>query len=341
MYHGRKSSICSRWDKSIRRRPAFTLVELLVVIGIIALLISILLPALSKAQQQAQQTVCMSNMRNLGQAVAIYQAENHGAFPSMGANWSANHINAPTVWSELTSIPVASTARYCPTVAGLLPLQDLTVPNNDGKPCYTTRSHVSYLYNQLLGGMDTRNGPWLPTGDPNNSPPLIPCTYRAIPAASETLLFQEYPALIVVCTGYESAGMDRGVVGTMSECASTLQNNISSGPMKGTHQVFYSVAPVHFRKPASGPGFTTLTDAASGTSPRAMQGSMNVCYCDGSVRNVFVRQGPPGITSGVGGGAVTKGDVSWVLDMSTQNGAWLWGSQAPIQGTRYDPFLPW
>src|ERR1700751_5805177 len=116
MYHGRKSSTSTESDKPMRRCRAFTLVELLVVIGIIALLISILLPALSKAQQQAQQTVCMSNMRSLGQAVAIYQAENKGAFPSLGANWTGNHINAPHVWSELNSIPVASTVRYCPTV---------------------------------------------------------------------------------------------------------------------------------------------------------------------------------------------------------------------------------
>src|SRR5580692_4849710 len=86
-----ESQVATRW-----RPPAFTLVELLVVIGIIALLISILLPALSKAQQQAQQIVCMSNMRQMGLAVAIYQADNHGAFPSLGSSWSINHIYPPS-----------------------------------------------------------------------------------------------------------------------------------------------------------------------------------------------------------------------------------------------------
>lgn len=68
----------------IRRRHAFTLVELLVVIGIIALLIAILMPALSKARDQANSIKCMSNMRQIGQAYLMHAAEHRNHVPTAG-----------------------------------------------------------------------------------------------------------------------------------------------------------------------------------------------------------------------------------------------------------------
>ncbi|MBN2063466.1 MAG: type II secretion system protein [Sedimentisphaerales bacterium] len=69
------------------KRKGFTLIELLVVIGIIALLVSILMPALSRAKELAKRTVCSANLKGIGTATGIYMNENRGM--AMKA-WSVN-----------------------------------------------------------------------------------------------------------------------------------------------------------------------------------------------------------------------------------------------------------
>jgi prepilin-type N-terminal cleavage/methylation domain-containing protein len=63
---------------------AFTLIELLVVIAIISLLVSILLPSLTKAKELAQKTVCTANLHNFQLAMAMYTEENDGYLPTSG-----------------------------------------------------------------------------------------------------------------------------------------------------------------------------------------------------------------------------------------------------------------
>ena len=75
------------------RRKCFTLVELLVVIGIIAVLMGILLPALSAVRRTAQRVVCGSNLSGLGKAMLLYANDHGGDFPragGAGSTWIAD-----------------------------------------------------------------------------------------------------------------------------------------------------------------------------------------------------------------------------------------------------------
>jgi prepilin-type N-terminal cleavage/methylation domain-containing protein/prepilin-type processing-associated H-X9-DG protein len=93
---------------SIRRiKTGFTLVELLVVIGIIALLISMLLPALNRAKEQANLVACQSNLRNIGQMIQEYSAENNGFLPygyatvrggAKNLNGQADNVSVTPCW---------------------------------------------------------------------------------------------------------------------------------------------------------------------------------------------------------------------------------------------------
>lgn len=79
-----------------RRRagaPAFTLIELLVVVSIIAVLISILLPALSRAREQAKMVKCVANLGSIGKAMHMYFGDHKDWFPFEKSNWPESNGN--------------------------------------------------------------------------------------------------------------------------------------------------------------------------------------------------------------------------------------------------------
>jgi len=77
------------YSKTLKKTRAFTLIELLVVIAIIALLLSIILPSLSKAKEYAKKTICISNLKQLNLSFSMYAQENNDKFCRGAFDWSA------------------------------------------------------------------------------------------------------------------------------------------------------------------------------------------------------------------------------------------------------------
>ncbi|MFO1458511.1 MAG: DUF1559 domain-containing protein [Verrucomicrobiota bacterium] len=95
---------------------AFTLVELLVVLGILSLLAALLLPQLGRAQERARSTACRSNLRQIGLGLRMYLDEHRGVFPTMqnrSANTNLTVTNTPE--TVLASQIGAAGVWHCPS----------------------------------------------------------------------------------------------------------------------------------------------------------------------------------------------------------------------------------
>lgn len=147
------------------RRPGFTLVELLVVIGIIAVLVSLLFPAIHRIYDMAKMVQCQANMRQLVQASLVYASDNDGMLPQ--PNWGGHdgpntpgwlYLNQPTNDPEYAKTGVLwkyvkdLRCYHCPLDTGPYPLLN-------GWPV-NTQNLSSYLMNGAVDNFGTNDWPY-------------------------------------------------------------------------------------------------------------------------------------------------------------------------------------
>lgn len=132
----------SRYPSCRSARRAFSLIDLLVAIAVIAILISILAPALSGVTESARRVRCMSNMRQIGLGLTMYQDQHHGMLPdSVFARTDPNSVDPhsmmvlhlgdgdPNSWDGLGELfgenyVHAAEVFYCPSHSGFHPFAD-------------------------------------------------------------------------------------------------------------------------------------------------------------------------------------------------------------------------
>ena len=136
------------------KKKGFTLIELLVVIAIIAILAAMLLPALSRAREQARRAVCLSQVRQIGQAAKMYAIDNDESFPYKATFFVALQDYGLS-GSGITSCPTKSTeddydANDGKTEATPNPTTTALVGDNDGNHddgynCFFIDGHAKWV----------------------------------------------------------------------------------------------------------------------------------------------------------------------------------------------------
>jgi prepilin-type N-terminal cleavage/methylation domain-containing protein len=279
-------SIETKYCRPSRKTPrAFTLVELLVVIGIVAVMISILLPALNKARQSAMTLSCMARLREISNATHLYITENKYSLPPIvvGASttwtfpsWYGGPNIFPTIVASAGGDVHAGTTASSISYLGkyfekgydyrhyVCPTFENEVPNS------SRLGVMTFGYNRYLGGA------------PDNwwSLPGTSTTWRLSTPYKITRIQRSSAYAMFLCRNQIGNGLGTGANGLWFRQDSAAESGAYASPK--SYHCFYGL--LHNQH---GLGGTYV--GWSGIVLPKVTGFENIAFVDGSVRSIAAR----------------------------------------------------
>lgn len=212
------------------RERLFTLVELLVSIAIIAILMTMLLPALNKVKSKARQINCASNLKNIGNGMLFYCNDNSGQVPAYGMTQSGSS----TVWVSLlkTYLSIKGRSSYSQALKDKILMCPADNDPFEIKGWDTSRDArdyncVSFAYSAYLGGNPAVSPGW---------------NLHRIKNPSTKLAFTDSHSWRFA--GYNSnAGYDLYMPSMIDDLISSRHNHGANGLFVDGHYQWYSVMP--------------------------------------------------------------------------------------------------